>query len=171
MAASNPLLSPDPGTMIWTIITFLVLLVILRAFAWKPVLELLEQREKTIRDSLETAKRAKAEAEEHMAESREAMKKARQEMAAVIEKGQKEAERLRQELMEKAQKDAEETRKRGLEEINREKRAAVAEIRKSAADLAVAAAGRIVSASMDENAQRKLVADFLEEMERGSHKS
>lgn len=171
MAASNPLLSPDPGTMIWTIVTFLILLVVLRVFAWKPVLGLLEEREKTIKDSLETAKKAKAEAEAHMAESREAMKKARQEMASVIEKGQKEAERLRQELMEKAQKDAEETRKRGLEEIEREKRAAVTEIRKSAADLAVAAAGRIVSSSMDENAQRKLVADFLSEMEKGSHQS
>jgi F-type H+-transporting ATPase subunit b len=171
MAASNPLLSPQAGTIIWTLITFGALLVLLRLFAWKPVLAILEEREKTIKDALDSAKTARTDAEKHLSESREALKKARQEMAAVIDKGQKEAERFRQELMVKAQKDADEVRHRGLEEIEREKRAAIAEIRRSAADLAVAAAGRIVSSSMDESAQRKLVADFLAEMDKGSHKS
>lgn len=171
MEGGNPLLSPQAGTIIWTLITFAVLLVGLRLFAWKPVLALLEEREKTIKDSLDSARLAREEGEKHLAESREAMKKARQEMAAVIEKGQKEAGRLREELMEKARKDADETRKRGLEEIEREKRAAIAEIRKSAADLAVAAAGRIVTSSMDEASQRKLVSEFLAEMDRGPRES
>ena len=157
--------------MVFTILTFGLLLLILRAFAWKPILAILEEREKTIKDSLDTARQAREEAEKHLSDSREALRKARQEMSAVIEKGQKEAELLRQEMLQKAQKDAEETRRRGVEEIEREKRAAVAEIRKSAADLAVAAAGRIVSSSMDERAQKKLVNDFLAEMEKGSHNS
>ena len=167
MEGGNPLLNPQTGTIIWTLITFGILLVVLRAFAWKPVLGLLEERERTIRDSLDSARKAREEAETHLAQSRESLKKARQEMASAIDKGQKEAERFRQELMEKAQKDAEETRRRGLAEIEREKRAAIVEIRKSAADLAVAAAGRIVSSSMDEGTQRKLVSEFLTEMERG----
>lgn len=171
MESGNPLLSPQAGTIIWTLIIFGVLLVGLRIFAWKPVLALLEEREKTIKDSLESARKAREEGESHLAESREIMKKARQEMAAVIEKGQKEAARLREELMEKARKDAEETRNRGLADIEREKRAALAEIRKSAADLAVAAAGRIVSSSMDESAQRKIVSEFLAEMERSGRES
>ena len=171
MEGGNPLLSPQAGTIIWTLITFGILLVVLRMFAWKPVLGILEEREKTIKDSLDSARTDREEAEKHLAESREALKQARKEMASVIDKGQKEAERFRQELMEKAHKDAEGTRKRGLEEIEREKRAAVAEIRKSAADLAVAVAGRIVSSSMDKDAQRKLVGDFLAEMEKGSHNS
>ncbi|HXI01746.1 MAG TPA: F0F1 ATP synthase subunit B [Candidatus Saccharimonadales bacterium] len=171
MEGGNPLLSPQTGTIIWTLVTFIALLIGLRIFAWKPILGLLEEREKTIRDSLDSARKAREEAEAHLQESREALRKARQEMASVIEKGQKEAEKIRAELMDKAHKDAEATRHRGLEEIEREKRAAIAEIRASAADLAVAAAGRIVASSMDESAQRRIVSEFLEEMEKGSHRS
>jgi F-type H+-transporting ATPase subunit b len=63
--------------------------------------------------------------------------------------------------MEKAQREADEARKKGLEEIERQKRAAVAEIRAAAVDLAIGAAGRIVQSSMDEKAQRKLASEFI----------
>jgi len=168
MDAGKALLSPDTGTIIWTLVTFIALLIVLRAVAWKPVLALLAEREKTIRSSLEEARKAREEAEKHMQESRESLKKARQEMAAVIDKGQREAERFRQELMEKAQQDADETRRRGVEEIEREKRAALSEIREAAVDLAVSAAGKIVASSMDEASQRKLATEFLSKMGDGS---
>ncbi len=161
MDVGKLLLAPQTGTIIWTIVTFIALLILLRRFAWKPVLSLLEERENTIRGSLDDARRAREEAEKHLAESREAMMKARQEISAVIEKGRQEAERLRQQMLEKAQRDADDARRRGLEEIERQKRAAVAEIRAAAVDLAVSAAGRIVKSSMDESAQRKLASDFL----------
>jgi F-type H+-transporting ATPase subunit b len=161
MGGGSSFLSPEPGTILWTLITFGVLVTLLRLFAWKPILGMLDQREKTIRGSLDDARKAREEAEKHLAESREVMKKARLEMSAVIEKGQREAERIRQEMLERAKNDADELRKRGLEEIEREKRAAVSEIRKTAVDLAVGAAGRIIESSMDESAQRKLAADFI----------
>jgi F-type H+-transporting ATPase subunit b len=161
MEGTNPLLSPQTGTIIWTLVTFSALLILLRLFAWKPVLGLLEERERVIKGSLDDARKAREEAEKHLAESREAMKKARQEISAVIEKGQREADRLRQELMEKAKADSEEMRRRGLEEFEREKRAAIGEIRRAAVDLAVGAAGRIVESSMDEAAQRKLATEFI----------
>jgi len=161
MEGGNPLLSPDTGTIIWTLITFGALLVFLRIVAWKPVLRLLDERERAIRESIDEAAKAREEAERHLAEGREALKSARQEMAAIIEKGQREAERLRQEMLEKAQADAEEARRRGVEEIEREKRAALGEIRTTVVDLAVATAGRIVASSMDEQSQRRLASDFL----------
>lgn len=164
MEGGNQFLSPQPGTIVWTLITFITLLILLRLFAWKPILNLLDEREKAIKGSLEDARKAREEAEKHLVDSREALKKARQEMATVIERGQKEAERLRQDLIERAQRDAEEVRKRGLEEIERERRAAIAEIRTAAVDLAIRAAGRIVESSMDEKTQRKLAADFLAEI-------
>jgi len=171
MEGGNPLLSPQAGTIIWTAITFVALLVFLRLVAWKPVLGLLEEREKTIKGSLDDARKAREEAEKHFAESREAMKKARLEISAVIERGQKEAQRLRQEMLDKAQRDAEEMRRHGLEEIEREKRAAVGEIRRAAVDLAVAAAGRIVQSSMDEASQRRLASEFIASIGEGTRKS
>ncbi|HZE89162.1 MAG TPA: F0F1 ATP synthase subunit B [Verrucomicrobiae bacterium] len=161
MEGGSQFLSPQPGTIIWTLITFGILVAGLRAFAWKPILGLLEEREKAIQGSLDEARKAREEAERHLAESREAMKKARQEMAGVIEKGQREAERLRQEIMSKAQGEADEARRRGIEEIERQKRAAIAELRSAAVDLAVQAASRIVQSSMDEKTQKKLASDFL----------
>jgi F-type H+-transporting ATPase subunit b len=161
MEGGNPLLEVQAGTIIWTLVTFVVLLVLLRLVAWKPVLGLLDEREKAIKSSIEDAEKAREEAEKHLAEGREALKSARQEMSAIIEKGQREAERLRQEMLAKAQQDVEETRRQGLEEIDREKRGALAEIRTAAVDLAVAAAGRIVASSMDEKSQRKIASDFL----------
>jgi len=171
MEGGSQFLSPQPGTIIWTLITVGVLFILLRLFAWKPVLGLLEERENAIKGSLEQARVAREEAEKHLVESREAMKKARQEMAAAIEKGQREAERFRQVLMEKAQREAEEARKKGLDEIERQKRAAVAEIRAAAVDLAVSAAGRIVQSSMDDKTQRKLASDFLSEIGDASRRS
>lgn len=164
MGGGSSFLSPEPGTIIWTLITFGILVTLLRLFAWKPILGMLDLREKTIRGSLDDARKAREEAEKHLAESREAMKKARLEMSAVIEKGQKDAERIRQEMLERTKKDADDLRRRGLEEIDRERRAAVNEIRKTAVDLAVGAAGRIIESSMDEAAQRKLAADFIAHM-------
>ena len=171
MEGGNPLLSPQAGTIIWTFITFVALLVLLRAFAWKPVLGLLEEREKAIKGALDEARKAHEQAEKHLADSREAMKKGRQELAAVMEKGQKEAERFRQELMAKAQHEADEARKRGVEEIERQKRAAVAEIRAAAVDLAIQVAGRVVQSSVDEKTQRKLAGEFLAGMGDASGRS
>jgi F-type H+-transporting ATPase subunit b len=171
MEGANALLSPQVGTIIWTLITFGILLIGLRLVAWKPVLGLLEERERAIQSALDESRKAREEAGRQLEEGKESLKKARQEMAAVIEKGQKEAERVRHELMEKARSDADETRKKGLEEIEREKRAALAEIRGAAVDLAVAAAGRIVTSSMDEKAQRKVAADFLDQLDEGGRPS
>src|SRR5215475_1950133 len=97
-----------PGLIIWTMITFIVLLVILRLVAWKPILALLEERERTIRESLEQAKQAKEEAEKLMAQHREMMAKARHEMAAIIEKAQRDAEQVRSDILARAHREAEE---------------------------------------------------------------
>src|SRR5262245_1563918 len=129
MGGGSSFLSPEPGTILWTLITFFVLAILLRLFAWKPILGMLDQREKTIKGALDDARKARDEAEKHLAESREAMKKARMEMSAVIEKGQRDAEQLRQEMLERAKKESEDLRRRGLEEIDRERRAPVTEIR------------------------------------------
>ena len=74
------LIQPEPGMMIWTIITFGLLLIVLRVFAWKPILAILDEREKTIKDSLESAEMAREEGQRHLADSREALKQARKEM-------------------------------------------------------------------------------------------
>ena len=153
-----------PGLLVWTVITFLVLLVILRVVAWKPLLAMLEEREKTIRDSLEQAKLAREEAEKMMAQHREMLAKARHEMAAIIEKAQRDAEQRRADILARAHREAEDKAKQFGEELERQKRAAVRDIKEQSVDLIVAAASRLVQSSLDDDRHKKLVRGYLDDL-------
>src|ERR1043165_3154503 len=99
---NNPLVQPDPGLFIWTILTFLVLLALLAKFAWRPLLTALESRQEAIRKSLEEADRAKAEMGRLQQESTKIMEQARVEAEAILIKTRSDADRLREELKTKA---------------------------------------------------------------------
>ena len=137
------LVAINPGLIIWTIITFIVLLVVLRLVAWKPILGLLEERERTIRESLEQARLAKEEAEKLMAQHKEMIGKARHEMAAIIEKAQRDAEQRRADILARAHREAEDKARHFSEDLERQKRAAIREVREQSADLVIAAASRL----------------------------
>src|SRR5512141_3439272 len=98
----------NPGLTLWTAITFLVLLFVLRRFAWGPIVGMLNEREKTIRDALEEAKRERAQAEKLLAEQKEALAQAQREAAEIARRNQQEVEVLRQELTARARKEADE---------------------------------------------------------------
>src|SRR5215470_9715682 len=98
----NPLVQPDPGLFIWTIVTFLVLLTLLAKFAWRPLLQALESRQASIRKSLDDAAQARQELERLNAESAEIVRKARVEADAIVTASRADGERVRQELKQKA---------------------------------------------------------------------
>jgi len=158
------LLSINPGLIFWTILTFIALMVILRLVAWKPLLAMLEEREKTIRDSLEQAKQAREAAEKMMAQHREMLAKARHEMAAIIEKAQRDAEQRRADILARAHREAEDKARQFGAELERQKRAAVREIKEQSVDLIVAAASRLVQSSLDDERHKKLVRGYLDDL-------
>src|SRR5882672_10568827 len=100
------LLNIEPGLIIWTIITFIVLLIVLRKVAWGPILTALEQREHTIRNSLDEAQRARQEAEQVLAQHQQMLAEANREVGRLLEQGREEAERLRASLAEQAREEA-----------------------------------------------------------------
>ena len=163
---NNPLVRIDPGLLIWTVATFLVLLAVLRWKAWGPIVKAIERREKTIRDAIDTARKEKDEAGRLLEEHRKLIDQARRETAQMIEQGRKDAEVSRAELLEKARLEASGVVDQGRKQIEREARAAVQQIRGEAANLAVLAAGRIVKVSLDESAQKRLVEETLDEIGR-----
>jgi len=154
-----------PGLIIWTVITFVVLLAVLRMVAWKPILGLLEQRENSIRDSLEQARKAREEAETLMAQHREMLAKARQEMAGIIEKAQRDAEQRRGEILARAHSEAEEKARQFADDLARQKRAAIRDIRKEAVELVLAASTRLVRESLDQDRHRVLVRTYLDDLD------
>ena len=89
----NPLVQPDPGLFIWTIVTFLVLLALLAKFAWRPLLEALDKRQESIRKSLDDAQRARQELEQIHQESKRILGQARTEAEAIVATTRADAER------------------------------------------------------------------------------
>ena len=95
---NNPLVQPDPGLYIWTIVTFLVLVAALAKFAWRPLLEALERRQESIRKSLDDARLAKQELERLQTESQKILAEARRQAETILSETRSDAGRLRDEL-------------------------------------------------------------------------
>jgi len=156
------LLNIEPGLIIWTVITFIILLVVLRKVAWGPILTALEQREHTIRNSLEETQRVRQEAEQLLAQHQQMLAEANREVTRLLEQGREEAERLRVSMTEQAREEAQRLTEAARREIVREKQLAMQELKNTAADLALAAAGRLLSTTMTGEDHRRLVTEFLD---------
>ncbi len=161
------MLELNPGLIIWTAITFGVLLVVLRVIAWKPLLAALEQREKTIRSSLERAEKAKQEAELLLEENRKNLAHAEKESQRIIREGRGLGEKLKAEILEKANTSGRRMIEQAKDEIQREKEAALQQLRGEVADLAIQAASKILDETLDEARHRKLVDDFIRNLPKG----
>src|SRR5260221_9021250 len=103
---NNPLVQPDPGLFIWTIVTFLVLLALLARFAWKPLLQALESRQDMIRKALDDAEQAKRELERLNQQSAQIIATARLEADAIVTRSRADAERLKEDLKQQARAEA-----------------------------------------------------------------
>ena len=156
------LLNIEPGLIIWTVITFIILLVVLRKVAWGPILTTLEQREQTIRNSLEEAQRARQEAEQLLGQHQQMLAEANREVMRLLEQGREEAERLRLSMTEHAREEAQRLTEAARRDIVRERQRAMQELKNTAADLALAAAGRLLHAAMTGEDHRRLVTEFLD---------
>jgi F-type H+-transporting ATPase subunit b len=163
-AGGGSFLSVD-ATLLWaTVVVFALFAWILGKFAWGPLLKFVDDREKTIRDQVDSAQLAAAEAKEMLAKHQEILKGAGREREEILQKALKEAEQVRGELVTKARSDAEQVLARAREQMGLEKDKAIAELRAQVADIAVEAASRIVKSSLDEATQRKLVDDYIKDL-------
>jgi F-type H+-transporting ATPase subunit b len=154
----------NPGLMVWTVVTFLLLLVILGKFAWKPLLQALHDREDSIRDSLEQAQKAREEAADLLKQNAENMARADEEYQKVIREGRALADKLREEVVSKARQQAQRELQMAKEEIQRDVEAAKQQLRSEVADLAVKAAEKILDENLDASRQKKIVDNFLDQL-------
>lgn len=164
MPAENPLLRFEPGLMLWTVLTFVVLLLVLRRIAWKPLLEALDAREKRIDDALQKAEKAQREAEQAIAENRKRSDEAMRQAEQLIEQARQDAGQTRRKLIEEARAESQRVVDQGMRRLEAEQRAAMQEVRAVAADLAIRAAGRLIQSSLTEQQQRELVEQFLKDV-------
>jgi F-type H+-transporting ATPase subunit b len=158
------MLEINPGLVLWTIISFTLLVAVLGKFAWKPILKALEEREDKIQSALDQADRARAEATELLKQNEQNMARAEQEYQKMIRESKEMAEKLKEEIVGKARQQAQHELQRANEEIQRSVDVAKQQLRTEVADLAIKVAEKILDESLDGQKQKKMVDSFLNQL-------
>ena len=163
--ADNSLISPIPGLMIWTLISFAITFFVLRRYAFGPIQQIIDQRRDRIRESLSEADKARDEARGLLEEHRKLMQQARAQSEEILAEARRVAEAQR----ERVKHEADEDRQRRLEETRRQIEAethrALGEIRREVAELALVAAEKVTAGALDEKSHRRLIDDAIKEID------
>ena len=159
------LLKVDPGLLLWTIITFLVLLLILWKAAWKPIVEALDTRAEKVRGDIAQAEKAREEAEKLLLEHKELMAKAKEEAEGIVARGREEAEKTKNDILEKASTESKDLAERAKREISLAKDQALADLKNEIVTLSTDIANKIISKNLDEKDQLSVVEETLSKLE------
>ncbi len=162
------LLSLHEGTLIFTILVFALLLVVLRAMAWKPMIAALKQREDTIRESIEAAQRAKTEAQRAAQELEARIAEVQRQGAEQIAQAKADALRVADSIRNQAQQEAAALKDRALRDIGSAKQQALSEINNRAGELGVAVARKILQREITPQDQGRLVEQLLGQVDSAS---
>ncbi|HEY5432445.1 MAG TPA: F0F1 ATP synthase subunit B [Coriobacteriia bacterium] len=155
---------PLTSELLVSLVSFAVLFVVMWKFALPPITKMLDERAEKIKDSLEKAEETRVEAERLLNEYKEQLAEARLESSRVIEQGRKVAETMKDEIVAKANEERESILARAREEIQGEKRVALAELQASVADLSVAVAGRIIGTTLSAADHAALIEKYVAEV-------
>lgn len=153
------------GTLIAQIVNFLILVGILTKFAYKPLMKALEDRQKKIADSIDSAEREKQEAEALRLSYQAQLADARAQAQAIVEKAEKLAEEMKEEILKEARMESARILKNVQAEVARERELALAQIKGEVVMLSMAAAAKIIDKNIDTEANASLVSDFIEQLD------
>ena len=163
--ATNPLIQVTPGLMIWTILCFLITLYVLKRYAFGPIQKLIDERRERIRQALEEADHARAEARRLLEEHRKLIGQAKSQAEEILTEARKVAEanqrRMREETEADRQRRIEETRR----QVEAETRRALEQIRAEVADLSLIAAEKVTGRSFDDADHRRLIEEAVSELD------
>ena len=162
---NNPLVQPDPGLYIWTIATFLVLVVLLAKFAWRPLLAALDERQQAIRKSLDDARQAKQDLERVHAESAKILEQARKEAESIVASTRTDVNQFREEMRLKAREEAAGIVKNAERQIELETARALQQIRQEAVDLSVTIASKLLQRNVSKDDNARLIEDTFKQIE------
>jgi F-type H+-transporting ATPase subunit b len=163
-SAAGGLFSIDPGLALWTWVVFGILFIVLRKFAWKPMMDSVAQREKVLADAVEQAKQTKEELEQIAVKQETVLRKARDEARKIIDEGRNAASASAETIRERAAEDARRTVDDAKKQIEYEKEQALREIRNSSVDLVIAASEKLMVTALDDDSHRRIVEKQLEEL-------
>lgn len=158
------LVMPDTGLLIWMMITFLIVLILLKKFAWKPILKMIKEREDSIDSALKSAENAKLEMQNLKSDNEKILAQARSERDAMMKEARDMKDSIVGEAKGKAKEEADKILASAREAIQNEKMAAITELKNQVALLSVDIAEKILKRELsDENKQKDLIGDLLKD--------
>ena len=157
-------LSFDPGLFMWTIVTFLIVLFILKWKAWGPLMRALDKRAEDIKNALSAAERAKEDAEKASQDYEKLVQKAHSEAQQIIADSKATGEKVKNDIESVARENAEKMIGKAKTQIDAESQKAIQEIKSSVVDLSIEAAEKIIEKNLDSEDNRKLVDQTLDSM-------
>jgi len=162
------LMTPSGGTIFWTAVTFILLVLILGKFAWRPILQTLDEREKRIKESLEQAETARLTAKKTLEEQTQIIENARKEAQEILAKTRKAADVTKEEILKKANVEAGHLVDKAKKEIELSRDKAMEDIRDLAVDLSMSATRQLIGRSLDKKDHESLIQQSLKNIGEGN---
>ncbi len=159
LLALNPLVTPDVGLLFWTTVTFLILLVLLRKFAWKPILNAVKSREESIDQALLAAEQAREEMAQLKSDNDRILKEAREERDVMLKEARDIKEKTIAEAKEKAGQEATRILADAREQIENQKMAAITELKNQVGEMSILIAEKVLRAELDNKAKQEALVN------------
>nr|WP_230198826.1 F0F1 ATP synthase subunit B [Massilibacterium senegalense] len=160
-------MSINLGDIIAQLVAFIILAVLLKKYAWGPLVEVMKKREEHIANEIDTAEQQRKEAEQFLTSQRAELDKARDEAKAIIEGAKKLGEQQGADLIAEARAEAGRLKEQAKDEIRQEKEQALAAVREQVASLSVLIASKVIEKELDEASQQQLISDYLKQVGEG----
>jgi F-type H+-transporting ATPase subunit b len=158
------LLKVDPGLLLWTIITFIVLVLIMWRAAWKPLVDALDVRAEIVRSDIENAEKNRIESEQLLAEHERMMDRAKEEATKIIAEGKSDAEKLKDSIVARANSEAKELTERAKKEIFLAKEKALDELKAEVVILSTEIASKIIAKNLKPDDQKAIVEKAIKKL-------
>lgn len=152
------------GLMVWTLITFGVSVYVLRRYAFGPLQALIDQRRATVQESMDAAEQTRAEAQRLLVEYKETLAKVRAEAEEILERSRSTGEHAKTEILEEARTQADRVLTKAHEQIERDTRAAVRDLKAQIAELTALATEKVATRSFNAADQERLIDEALAEL-------
>ncbi len=163
--AQDSLLQLSPGLAIWSGITFLILLVLLKKYVWGPVIAAVDRREESLKEMFDSAEKARSEARELLQKHEQQLADARDEVNGIIDDGKSRAKKTADEIVEKARRESLDMSEKAKAEIVREREKATAEIRDSVVRISLKAAEQLISKKFEDAEHREFIEKAIAQID------
>ncbi|MDY0404566.1 F0F1 ATP synthase subunit B [Virgibacillus sp. 179-BFC.A HS] len=150
--------------MLVMLLTFIVLMVLVKKFAWGPVVDMMQKREQYVANEIEIAEKSRSEAEQAAKEAAEQLKQTKQDAQQMIEDAKNAGKRQEQDIIDSARQEAERIKKAAQEEIRNEKERALQALQDQVSSLSILIASKVIEKEIDAQDQEKLINEYIKEV-------